>query len=398
MILKRAVWSLLILVAAHAAMAVEYAEDRNLSVSGRISSIDVAQQLVRIFDDTVTLNVSEATIRGLSGPISIEQLAAGMDIVATFPPQPEVYPDDAVLPARSIEVYVRPAGTIVGEVWSLSIARGTFTILGQEIRTTPTTQWEGSVHGNPIDGVRWLIPNVTFEVELAEGAPLTALRVTALPPKPVGHVIFQGTLYDIEGDEWTVHELSGRRTVVRVPEGTEINDGPALPGDRVVVFARTEPGLHFVERVDVLRLIPHGACSEPSLRLKGVLTARTAESITVDVERRGVTTMRVTDATRFHGDPQVGNRVAVEADYDAEGNITARNVIRQLEPPVPVHIVIEDTITEQDGRTWKVGAYTVLLNDFTVIVGTPVVGDRVRVEGDGLSGRTLIAADRIEEL
>ena len=401
MILKRAVWSLLILVAAHAAMAVEYAEDRNLSVSGPVSSVDVAQKLVRLYGDTVTLDASQASIRGLAGPIALEELAAGMSVTATFLPRPEVYPPDTPLPARSINVYVPPAGTIAGEVWQVNVARGTFTILGQEIQTTPDTQFEGSVYGNAIDGVRWLIPNITFVVELAEGSPLTALRVTALPPKPSQVIITQGTLHSVDGNRWTVIELGGRMTTFVVPEGTEVVNGPVQPADTVIVHARIEPGSNLANRIEVLRVVPSGPCAGPSLRLNGALTARTADSISVDVERRGPTTLRVTAATRFHGDPQPGDRVYVEGDYDAQGGLTARNVVKQIVHPAPMIITIEGTITAKDGSNaakWTVGEYTVYVFESTTIVGTPVIGDRVRVRGVTAAGSKVISANLIEEL
>jgi hypothetical protein len=363
-----------------------------------VSSVDVAQNLVRILGDTVTIDASQATIHGLGGTITLEELAVGTEITATLLPRPETFPGDASLPARSIVVFVKPAGTMTGEVGQVNVARGTFTILGEEIQTTSTTRFEGSVYGHPVEGVQWLIPETVLRVELAAGTPLTALRVAALPRKPAQNIITQGTLYEIQGNQWTVHELGGRVTTFTVPEGTEIAGGPAQPADTVIVHARVEPNLSLATRIEVLRTVAGGPCAGPSLRLKGVLTARSAESVTVDVERRGPTTLRVTTATRFHGDPQVGDKVYVEGDYDAEGNLTARNVVEQIEHPVPMVVTIEETITAQDGAKWTVGEYTVYVFANTTITGTPVVGDRVRVRGVTTAGSKQISAHRIEEL
>ncbi len=394
MIFQRALWSLLILVAAHAAMAVEYAEEKNLSVSGRISSVDVAQQLVRILDDAITMDASHSRLIGVTPPESLDQLTAGMDIVVTFDSQRRDDSGHTVLLAQSIAV--SPAGTILGEVWSLNIERNTFTILGQEIQATPETRWAGTVSGRPIDGVRFMIPNVRFEVELAKGLPLRALRVTALPNKPSQNFHTQGIVYSIEGDRWIVLETGGRRTTFVVPDGTEIVGGPVLPLDTVSVHARMEPELNVAHRINVLRIIPSGPCSAPSLSLEGVLTARTADSITVDAELRGPTTLRVTAATIFHLDPQPGDKVTVLGDYDEQYNLHARKVIKEVEPVPAVRTTIEGTITVQDGKSWTVGDYTVQVDEHTRVQGTPVLGDRVRILG-WLQGNFMMAL-LVEEL
>src|ERR1700754_992564 len=120
MIFKRVLCSLLVLIAAHAAMAVEYAEEKPLSVSGKISSVDVAQKLVRVLDDSITLDVSTVRLIGLPEPQSLDQLQVGMDILATVS---EGLRDNsgqaAVLDAESLEVV--PAGRIIGEVWTVDL-------------------------------------------------------------------------------------------------------------------------------------------------------------------------------------------------------------------------------------------------------------------------------------
>lgn len=386
------------LVTAQAVLARVYAEEQSPSVSGPVSSVDIPGKLVRLLGDTITLDAKNATITALDGKtIPLAQLDVGTEVRATLEPVHETH-HEGPLPARTIVAFITPTGTITGKVGQV-LGPDRFSILGQIVRVDANTKFEGEVHGHPVDGILWLIPNTTLVVELAAGTPLTALRVTALPRKPVQVIVTQGTLFDIVGNQWIVHELGGRVTTFDVPQGTEIVNGPALPADTVIVHARIEPELNLATRIEVLRAVPSGPCAGPSLRLDGTLTARSADSITVDVERRGPTTLRVTDATRFHGDPQVGDKVYVEGDYDAAGGLTARNVVERTEHPAPMVIAFEGTITAKNAHEWTIGEYTVVVFESTTISGTPEVGDRVRVRGVTTSANPkFVSAQVIQEL
>jgi Domain of unknown function (DUF5666) len=380
---------LIITAVAAAAFAVPYAEEQSSTVEGEISSVERNNQRIRIHDDTIVIDTSRITV-------AYDELRRGVYVRVVVDPLPEPHgpgmPQEdfsGPLVARSLAIVTPPATRMIGVVGQMHPIRRSFQLLGLEIFVNEATKFSGNMpNGDPVRGLFDLPPTTTIIVELAKKSTPTALSVHMLEHMPVQNIVTQGTLHQIRGDQWTLIELGGRITELTVPAG--VATGTPLPGDTVMVAARVEPERTVAQHVEVIRAVP--------LRVYGTLTARSAQSIVVNVDERGSTTFRISEGTRFLDDPQPGDRVWVEAEYQQDGTLLARNVLKQTPQPEPERLTIEGTVTAQDGPRWTVGEYSVLILEQTEITGTPSVGDRVRVRGLGYADAKQLTAVTVEEL
>jgi len=97
--------------------------------------------------------------------------------------------------------------------------------------------------------------------------------------------------------------------------------------------------------------------------------------------------MKVTGDTHFEGDPKPGDNVDVLALRS--GNDLFAIIVTKRTAPISLSVV--GNVIAINGQDWTIGAFHFVVNDSTVINGSPKVGDRVRAVGERQSNGSFIA-------
>jgi hypothetical protein len=358
--------------------------------AGFVSSVNAEAKTIGIDNDMIIIDAAAADIitNESTDPLPFSAIKPGMEINAVL--MPGTFTAGQHLPARIVQILLFPHGSLTGALEAVDQTNGTFTILGQPIRVNERTRFSGSVAGldpkNLGELAAMIGPSTKLTVSLAGNAQqLTAANVYVIAPTPDQMVSFTGVLDHINGDTWFL--TNSQYSSFKVVSTTSII-GPVFPNTYITVFARIDSGV--VTAVSILpALRPCGAeCAPPNpiFRLTGVLTKRSATSITLD-EGKNIYDVAVTADTIFEGDPAVGDNVSLEVEQIAGG----LHALRVTKVTTSLVITVIDTVTEMASDHWTVGHFNVLIRDSTQIIGTIHVGDKVRVLGDRQPGGDVVA-------
>ncbi len=111
-----------------------------------------------------------------------------------------------------------------------------------------------------------------------------------------------------------------------------------------------------------------------------------------DHDRDGDVRVAVTAETRIDSALKVGDAVHVTGNADISGAITALSITAARPNPPSDHVRFEGVVKAISASEWLVDTTRVLVRRETKIIGSPLVGDRVRVTGRRGSDGVFVAA------
>ncbi|HYC87896.1 MAG TPA: DUF5666 domain-containing protein [Thermoanaerobaculia bacterium] len=321
-------------------------------ITGTISGVNGSHVL--LFDNRLSINMEEAEIRSEYGPATIGSLTPGTRIRAGVQLNP-------YLGLVGVEVDILPdhEASIRGQIESIDFAGGTLSILGHTVRLTGNTKVYRTSDGAlvPLGDLRPLMI-VLLELDRDETG-LAAKTVAFAPGQANLTTTAGGRLHGIDGDLWSIGSVT-----VRVTGDTFIGGDPRV-GERVQVTYRGSATGDF-EAVSILRI---SSISEEDVA--GEVKVLSGQTITIDTGK-GATTLRLDEATKFRGEPQVGDVVVARAD----GN-TARSI--ELVFATDFTFTFSGDVTSVRGNEWSVQGVDFSVTSTTRVTGSPQAGDRVNV-------------------
>lgn len=291
--------------------------ERGPAVAGIVSSVDSAQMLVRLIDDSVTIDASQATIHDPRGPASFADIHRGAEIVAAIRKDSET----GALRALTILILREAPGRIVGRIEAIDFEQQTLTVLGVRIQVTPETRFGGYVPTHDPKSLSDLRLTDDVSVEVRTGdAGLIALEVIRTGTEVLPEHTFAGKLVAIEGDLYRI-ELADRRTVaVRITSETRIIGTPAV-GVYVIALASIQ-GPDYVARM--ITVVPEPPATR--FRTTGRVLEIDASSLLIRDDANRDFRFTITPLTVFSGRPSVHDRVVVIGVELAPGRLVALHV------------------------------------------------------------------------
>lgn len=210
------------------------------------------------------------------------------------------------------------------------------------------------------------------------GAALQASRVVILDP-PDGTLSGKVEAVDVAAGTLTVLGLTiGTTSSTRIAAGRgrdEMTLADIMPGDQVtVVVSATSSGL-VAEQILVQPPLP-------DVNFAGTVKLITAEQWVITTRDGNDVTVLITPQTKIEGSPKVGDMVHVLGSSDAAGNIVALQIRSIGSRPQPPGLTrFEGVVRSIEPTEWLVDSVRVLVTPRTRIIGSPAVGDTVRVTG-----------------
>lgn len=292
--------------------------ERGPAVAGIVSSVDSAQMLVRLIDDSVTIDASQATIHDPRGAASFADIHRGAEIVAAIRKDSET----GALRALEILILREAPGRIVGRIEAIDLEQQTLTVLGVRIQVTPETRFGGYVPTHDPKSLSDLRLTDDVSVEVRTGdAGLIALEVIRTGTEVLlPEHTFAGKLVAIEGDLYRI-ELADRRTVaVRITSETRIIGTPAV-GVYVIALVSIQ-GPDYVARM--ITVVPEPPVTR--FRTTGRVLEIDASSLLIRDDANRDLRFTITPLTVFSGRPSVHDRVVVIGVELAPGRLVALHV------------------------------------------------------------------------
>jgi ribosomal protein L21E len=349
---------------------------------GIVSSVDAARNRVSIAGGQIVIDVTGAEIKNDSGPVPFTAIRPGAHIATVI--IPGTYGPGVPLKARVVQILTQPLGSLTGTVEAIDLTAGTFTVLGHRIRVNEHTRMGGEIPSRDPRTLAELEVGQSVHVELNGSLDeLVAARVFVHSPPPDRRFIFTGVVLSIQQNVWTIQ--SGEHVVTVYTTSQTSIHRLAVVGSTVQVLARGDRDQITAISID-LYAPPRVNPPRITQTIVGILTGRTAESITVN-NGPSTTQIFLASYTRFIDDPQIGDNVRVTVMRDGD-RLTATSVEKFNGP---ITIVVIDRVLEINGNMWRVGTYEVALNDSTTVEGAPAVGDRVRVVGERQASGVILA-------
>jgi len=377
--IRLARYVLVLVIVAPALLAQEV--DQQPLAQGIVSSVDSVRNLISIAGGQIVIDATGAQFKNDAGETTTAAVRPGAHIATVL--LPGVLPPGAPLKARVVQILTQPLGSLTGTIEAIDLVAKTVTVLGHAIGVTERTRMGGEIPMRDARTLAELEVGMSVHVVLNGSLDqLVAAEIFVHSPRPDSILRFIGTVLSIQGNVWTIQ---GREVLtVHTTSRTSI-DRLAVVGSSVTATVRVDG--EQVTAISIELYVPPRV-SPPRLTqtITGILTARTAESITVN---NGPATVQIFLAsyTRFIGDPRIGDNVRVTVQREGE-RILAISVEKF---GGAVTFVFIDTVLEINERTWRIGAYEVFLNDVTTIQGAPAVGDRVRVIGERQQNGVILA-------
>ncbi len=297
--------------------------------------------------------------------------------------------------AEKIEVKDRGRGRVHVRIegYITRLADTEWQIQGIPIQITETT----IVAGIPAEVGVWAKADVVVQRPAASGLQQTdvtyvAVRIrTHRSDKPDTALKFTGTVDNINGNTWTVSGWD-----FTVTDATQIEGGPASPGDWVEIEAEAAydatggTWTYVAVEIEVKRR-GDGGGGEPrhgrGVKIKGRLTVWDPDSQQGAVEGIPFTLGPLTIIDERDVAAAVDVWVEVKAMVQDDGSYLALEVETDDEPDLPPgQLRFEGQLDSMNG-TWVVAGWPFVVDDETTVMGSPVVGSRVRVTAtwDGTS-------------
>jgi hypothetical protein len=181
-------------------------------------------------------------------------------------------------------------------------------------------------------------------------------------------------------------------TTVKIDTSTKIVGSPVV-GDTVDVLATKQSDGSLLATLITKVVVP-----PPTVSLRGTVVSESATAWVIAVTGPSTssaaapvvtkTTVKVDSSTKIVGSPVVGDTVEVLAAMQSDGSLLAA-VITKVE--FPKTVVFEGVVSAINGMEWTVGTTSVLVTPMTARVGSPKLGDRVKVEGVQVGSLPVVA-------
>ncbi len=330
-------------------------------VVGTVSGVDGTNVL--LFDNRLTVDVSNADIHGEYGPATLGSLTPGTRIKAG------VHSNRFNQSLEAVEVEILPDydALIHGQIASIDFGAGTMDILGQTVRFTSDTKVYRTNDGAlvPLSDLR---PLMIVDLELdRDQTGLVAETIAFAPGQANLTTTTGGRLQGIDGDLWTIGSVT-----VRVTPDTFIGGDPKVRERVQVTYRGSATG--DLEAVSILRI---SSISEDDVA--GEVRAISGQTITIDTGN-GATTLHLDEATKYRGEPQVGDVVVART-----GGNTATSI--ELVFATDFTFTFSGDVTSIRGNDWTVQGVDFTVTSTTRVTGSPQVGDRASVMAFGVNDR-----------
>ena len=182
-------------------------------------------------------------------------------------------------------------------------------------------------------------------------------------------VKFEGVIETIVGDVWTIDEQAVTVTATTIIVETE---GEAEKGASVVVIAK-KVMVDAKETLEAILIRVKPAQATRVVYLAGLVDEYVAgEKLVI---KNGKTVL-ITDGTLIEGDPE-DPYVLVKARFDGSEYVAL--TIKFVAQPMERIVEFDGIVTAIGDTQWTIGDRVVQVNEKTIIQGTIVVGNRVKV-------------------
>jgi len=196
-------------------------------------------------------------------------------------------------------------------------------------------------------------------------------------------VKFEGTIETIVDGVWTIDEQAVTVTKTTIIVETE---GKAVVGAQVVVIAKK--GAADALEAILIRVKP--AETTRVVYLPGQVTDYTAGAQVVIKGVAGDKTVKINSGTQIEGTIKADEFVLIKAKFDGSDYtaLTIKVVEKTMQRIVEFDVIV--TKIDTAAKEWTVGDRVVKIDEHTIIQGTIVVGNRVKVRAYK-SGDSLVA-------
>ncbi|HEX6096194.1 MAG TPA: DUF5666 domain-containing protein [Thermoanaerobaculia bacterium] len=335
--------------------------------TGTVSGVDGNK--VFLFDNRLTVDVSNAMIFGVYGRASVASLTPGtrvsVGISGTLM--------DGTVEAVDVQILPEHDASIDGLVDHVDVAAGTLRVAGLNIRLTPATQVYRDSDGALVPATH--IPTMRPAwVSLDRNEQGLAAKTVVFTP-PLANVVnsIGGRISAIDGDRWTIGG-GPYATVVRVTDETFLGGDPQI-GERVQVSYRGTPFSGDLVALAILRI---SYIAEEDVA--GEVRAITRQTITID-RGQGATTLHLDENTSFRGEPQVGDVVVVRTDGD-KAALEVEEIFA-----TDFTFGFAGDLTRIQGNEWTAQGVTFYVTPNTRINGSPQEGDQINVYAMSVNDR-----------
>jgi len=360
-------------------------------VDGIVSSVNPTFGLITVAGGQITIDASQAKLFGpATSTVDFSAIIPGTHISAAI--EQAAHPPGAPLRAVSVTVLGSPT-LLVGTVDAIDTAAKTFTLLGLTIHTNDQTKFGGEVPSDDPHSLADVRLGSTVRVELdGSVTTLTAATVHVFAASPQQTVLITVTLIAKGTDVWTV-SANQIGTAVHITSSTTIEGDPQV-GQLLQILARIDNGV--ITAINIRVAVPVVVVpppSNPPFIVSGILKEHNSDTIVVD-NALSLTTIKINSNTKFVGDPQVGDSVDVQVQRS--GNDLIALTVTKRSTGIVMFVI--GTVNSINGQVWSIGAFQFIVNDATVISGSPKVGDRVRAIGDRQTSSNTFIARVIEKI
>jgi Domain of unknown function (DUF5666) len=365
--IRNTVIAFLCLILAAAASAQFSISPTGRWATGTVSG--VAGNKVFLFDNRLTVDVSNAMIYGVLGRASAANLTPGtrvsVGISGTLM--------DGTLEAVDVQILPEHDASIDGLVEHVDVAGGTLRVAGLTIRLTPATQVYRDSDGAlvPASFIQTMRP---AWVSLDPNESGLAAKTIAFTP-PIATVVNTtgGRISAIDGDLWTIGG-GPYGTVVRVTDETFIGGDPQI-GDRVQVSYHGDPFSGDRLALAILRI---SYINEEDVA--GEVRAITGQTLTID-RGQGATTLHLDENTSFRGQVEVGDVVVARTDGD-KAAVAVEEIFA-----TDFTFGFAGEVTRIQGNEWTAQGVTFYVTPNTHITGSPQEGDQINVYAMSVNDR-----------
>ena len=360
------------------------------TLHGPVDGIDLTAGTFKVA--SVTVLVTKSTAFGGYGLASLADLHVGDVVLAVVSSSSGgATTADRVLRLGNTP---SPMERIQGTVVSIGTTSWVLSVAGKE--TTIEVGAQTRIIGAPKAG-----DDVEALGRTDSAGVFSAFLIVAIHAPPVslkGVVVSEGsTSWVIAALGATTASTAAVNTTVKIDSSTKIVGSPAL-GDTVeVVATKQSDGSLLALGITKVAVPP-----PTPVTLRGTVVSESSTSwviaalgATPGATAAVNTTVKVDSSTKIVGSPAVGDTVEVVATKASDGSLLALVITKVA---VPSAVTLQGVVVSIKGMEWTVGNTKVNVTPLTVIVGSPKVGDTVKVQGIQLGASSVVEAAIITKL
>jgi Domain of unknown function (DUF5666) len=373
------------------------------TLHGRVSAVDQVAMTFRVTG--VTVNVTAATVFGGTGLASLGDLHVGDIVLVVVSTSGGSVTAERVMRLGTTPT---PLERIEGTIVSIGTTSWVLSVGGKDMTIVVDAQTK--ILGAPKAGDTVEVLGRTdsagvFQASLIvpEHQPSARLRGTVVSESSTSWVIAV-THSSMDGTSTGSETSSGTPTnvTVSVDSSTKIVGAPAV-GDMVDVLATKQTDGSLLAK-SITKVTPPPP--EP-VKLRGTVVSEGPTSWVIAVIGPPMggaassaaattnTTVMVDSSTKIVGAPAVGDAVEVLARKQTDGSLLAALITKVASP---MTITFQGVVNGIKDGEWTVGTTKVIVSHMTVLVGSPKLGDTVKVEGVQPASGTPVVATKITKV